>query len=68
MAAGDRYKNGKPKDVVRHMNGNNRVVVPEGTFRTLVWDGKTFCGRLGVDYSTNNWNDVTCLKCLKHKT
>lgn len=50
MSAGERYKNGRPKDIVRHYE----------TFTS----GKTLCGRKNPSYATQDWTDVTCLKCL----
>lgn len=49
MAAGDRNKQGKPIDVVRHYK----------------IDDKTICGRINWSYATNDINDVTCIKCIK---
>lgn len=51
MAAGDRNKKGKPKDIVRH------GLRPDGN--------KTLCGRGEWWYATTAYSwDVDCLKCL----
>ena len=48
MAAGDRYKNGRPKDIVRHAKSGDGVI----------------CGIKSAGYSTYDHNDVTCKRCL----
>jgi hypothetical protein len=55
MAAGDRYKNGKPKDIVRHAKAR----VP------ITGEIKALCGNKNAGYLTFDDTDVTCLKCLK---
>jgi hypothetical protein len=68
MAAGDRNENGKPTDIVRHIWGNNQVKVGTGLRTRMVWDGKTVCGRSDVGYASDgDWNDVTCINCLKKR-
>lgn len=64
MAAGERHSNGKPKDIVRHMWGNNSIEVGYGLFKRKIWDGETLCGRSDVGYASDDKSDVTCLKCL----
>lgn len=49
MAAGERHKNGKPKDIVRHY---------------AAFEKSTLCGRKNPGYATQDWTDVTCSKCL----
>ena len=51
MAAGDRYNNGKPKDIVRH-------------FKLLKSPNMSFCGINNSYYLTMSEKDVTCLRCL----
>jgi len=48
MSAGDRYKNGKSKDIVRHYGQQP----------------KAECGRKNPGYVSWDKSDVTCLKCL----
>jgi hypothetical protein len=50
MAAGDRNKNNKPKDYVRHLK---------------LTKYKTLCGKTNFGYYTTDINDVSCLNCLK---
>lgn len=54
MAAGERYQNGKPKDIVKHAQSglDPNVIV---------------CGQKNYGYSTDDWSDVTCLKCLRRR-
>lgn len=49
MAAGDRNKAGKPKDIVKHFSNDTLPV----------------CGTKGFGYRTNDISDVTCLKCRR---
>lgn len=58
MAAGDRYKNGKPKDIVRHARDGN----PED-WREWI----SICGRKVPGYSTTDWGEVTCKRCLQRR-
>lgn len=53
MAAGDRNKNGTPKDIVRHYQLNGSTI--------------TACKRKNPGYSTEDWNDVDCKACLTAK-
>lgn len=57
MAAGDRYENGKPKDVVRHARKGGQH--PEGR--------ESMCGRKDPDYVTDDMTDITCLKCIQRR-
>lgn len=54
MAAGERYLNGKPKDIVKHAKN--------GLDPTLI-----VCGQKNYGYSTDDWSDVTCIKCLRRR-
>jgi len=54
MAAGDRYKNGKPKDIVRHYLNSDKT--------------GTICGRKSWGYGSHDVDDTDCLNCLKKLT
>ncbi len=52
MSAGDRNKSGKAIDIVRHYSRNG--------------DGKeSICGLVLPWYSSSDFEDVTCKKCLR---
>ena len=53
MAAGERYSNGKPKDIVKHAKSG--------------LTGLVHCGQKNYGYLTDDWSDVTCLKCLRKR-
>ena len=53
MAAGDRNKTGKPKDIVRHYIFSGHLPI---------------CGEKRFGYATNNKSDIDCKKCLKKLT
>lgn len=55
MAAGDRYKNGKPKDIVRHARVGGQS------------DDVTMCGRKNPGYITDDMSEVTCLACIRRR-
>lgn len=55
MAAGDRNKNGKPKDFVRHYGTEKN---PDKNYLLAV------CGNKRSGYVTDDSGDVTCVKCL----
>lgn len=51
MSAGERYTNGKPKDIVRHFSNTN--------------GGEPVCLTKNYGYSTKDVSEVTCIKCKK---
>jgi len=50
MAAGDRRKNGKPKDIVRRLSDNLEGII---------------CKTKNYRYKTKDKEDVTCIRCMK---
>jgi hypothetical protein len=52
MSAGERYKNGRPSDIVRHFGSETKAI----------------CGRIDPGYVGTDKDDVTCKKCLKKLT
>lgn len=54
MAAGDRNKNGKPKDLVKHygevLNDNHYLLA--------------ICGNKRAGYVSYDKNEITCIKCI----
>ncbi len=58
MAAGERYKNGKPKDVVRHFGHSFSDVETTLTVEPI-------CGTKGSGYVSDNIDEVTCIRCKR---
>ncbi len=51
MAAGERKANGKPKDIVKHYSASHTE--------------HPVCKQKVIWYDTEDFNEVTCLKCRK---